>query len=560
MQGKVAPSDTTLSDPPLVWTNEERNRSPRAVIPILDQIAEHGQLASLCGLLPAVEPAGVRWLQQRVVNQAFQGRLVLAVWPACPTGAPELGALWELQAQTLYRVEFRLLLCSGFPSTPGHSLCCVTFPSGDPLLFLGSDSLWQAAPVLSKAPNVAFKSEPLLLGRWSDWFNKTWECAIPLRQQSARIPALAPAKGTQEAAELWRTYERGCLQATVQPELSAVNAVADVQTEDEGKGPRKTATEQLGLKPLDPLQERLARLYNLGKLVQIDESTRRAPLHVPVTAELFGIPGIKTVGSVSREVRYQIKAFDENTYRTLDNIRKSTAELLPRFSFSLGRGVHWMPNAAWPLFATELEASEGEGKELLTRLVGEDATGYVQQRLPQIRAEANELYQEFKPGQKLPEPELLKIVSALTERIERALRGGLVPRVTPSLVGFAPASGSTWISQWGQAYSLLLGIATHARKALTQHFYYFRGLSVDRDELLTAMDVCADHLLQADVRWNSRAEALKELDELKDIQRMEPRSDETDDELLKRKCAAILNLMAGAPTSLFEISEQRSAR
>ena len=137
-----------------------------------------------------------------------------------------------------------------------------------------------------------------LLDKWSDWFNKNWECAIPLRQQSARIPALAPARGTVEATEMWRAYERSCEQAIVQLELSAYEAVEDGQSEAERKDGHRSPTKELGLRRLDPLNA-LARLYRLGKLVLIDESSRQAPLHVPVTAELFGIPSLKTVGSVS---------------------------------------------------------------------------------------------------------------------------------------------------------------------------------------------------------------------------------------------------------------------
>ena len=242
-------------------------------------------------------------------------------------------------------------------------------------------------------------------------------------------------------------------------------------------------------------------------------------------------------------MRFRIKAFDDETDRKLDNIRESTSKLLPRFSYSLGHGAHWMPDTAWPL--RELRESESEGQGLLKHLVADDAAGYVKGRLPQIRAEANELYQEFRPGERLSERELVKITTALTERIEHALEGGLVSRVTRSSIGFQAASNSNWISQWGQAYTLLVGIATHARKALTTEFYFFRGLGVDRDELLSAMDVCAAHLLRPDVRWTSRPDALKELDQLKLIQQMKARSGETEDALQKRRCEAILKLMDG---------------
>lgn len=175
-------------------------------------------------------------------------------------------------------------------------------------------------PAIDEA-HLVTEADPLVIDQFVSWFSRLVATAAPLTAETARIPALVPAPGTQEGAEMWDQYIARCRLAAsaavvagrsaasaASPQSPIVESVAVV----EGR-----LREELKIPKPDPLLHSLVQLFEKGDLVTIDKGSRIPPLVVPIKAEWFGIPSFREVGVVSREVRYKISILDEKTNRAL---------------------------------------------------------------------------------------------------------------------------------------------------------------------------------------------------------------------------------------------------
>jgi hypothetical protein len=300
--------------------------------------------------------------------------------------------------------------------------------------------------------------------------------------------------------------------------------------------PAVSPTEALGVPVLDELGRRLTELYARGNLVTIDKASRIPPLDAPIKPEWLGVESLRQEGSVRREIKYRISVLDEPTLKKLENQRTKARDVLAQLSFSMGDNLHWMPNKARSLFEAELTRVNQEGRDLVLKAVGPDAGEFVSRQAQRVERDLNRMYQDFYPGQQLGSETVAKVLADLTERLSRALGEHLLPKVSYAGVQFAVAGTSEWESPWGQALVLLLSIVEYPRKALTDG-YFLRGLRVDRDTLLAAMDVCQDRAFQNGNRFEAE-------EELKCIDRIMNSSASARD-----KCQALLKLMAGAQIS-----------
>ena len=90
------------------------------------------------------------------------------------------------------------------------------------------------------------------------------------------------------------------------------------------------------------------------------------------------------------------------------------------------------------------------------------------------------------------------------------------------------------------ARCLLVSVAEYPRKAMKDYNYFFRGLKVEPEELLEAMNVLDDHIVSRASDRRAEQIAKDELDCLEAIE---------DSELRDRdKCAAIVSLLNGSKT------------
>ena len=226
--------------------------------------------------------------------------------------------------------------------------------------------------------------------------------------------------------------------------------------------------------------------------------------------------------------------FDEVTIKKIDRLRRVSGEVLPRFSFSLADGVRWMPQKAMPLFEAALSITHDEVKQLLGQTLGNDIEAFLGSQYERIRADAQRMYEAYHPGGKIPDTAVHSILNELKLRLDKTQSLKLIPTVAYSPVAFNPSQKSEWSSPWGQAFTLLKGVAEFPREAMTDKFFW-RGMRTNEDALIHAMDVAGDHLVP---EYGSRKALQRAAEELAWIKALEESPGEPLD-----KCRALWALI-----------------
>ena len=104
------------------------------------------------------------------------------------------------------------------------------------------------------------------------------------------------------------------------------------------------------------------------------------------------------------------------------------------------------------------------------------------------------MYEAYHPGGKIPDTAVHSILEELKLRLDKTQSHKMIPTVAYSPVAFNPSQKSEWSSPWGQALTLLKGVAEFPREAMTNRFFW-QGVRTNEDELILAMDVAGDHLV-----------------------------------------------------------------
>jgi hypothetical protein len=92
-----------------------------------------------------------------------------------------------------------------------------------------------------------------------------------------------------------------------------------------------------------------------------------------------------------------------------------------------------------------------------------------------------------------------------------------MPTLAYSPVAFNPSQKSEWSSPWGQAFSLLKGVAEFPRLAMTNRFFW-SSVHTNEEALIHAMDVAGDHLVAEYGSRNATKRAEKELSLIKELE------------------------------------------
>ncbi|MCL6561026.1 MAG: hypothetical protein K6U74_20010 [Firmicutes bacterium] len=503
----------------------------------------------LFGIGYDVDDRGVDWLAGLLEAQSFRCKLIIVLYPACATRQEHLIRLTYLEEASHGRLEVRLFPV--FALNGPLSVLGFLNPEGtERLMVIGSaPNLGAAEPVPGEA-NFLFRPEPSLFDVWCAWFNQLWEISVPLREESVAVPPLVPAKGSPEAGKMWAEYLESCYALASRGKEEEL--FGDEQTEDSALPPQGlfqfsaaaegqiSATAELGIPRLDPLEKRVAQLYKKGFLVSFDKESRPRPLEIPVKPEWLEVERSRRVGAATRSVAYRVSIFDEADLRSLKRKKEAARELLKRFSFSLADGQWWIPCRAVTLFEKELERVNSEGLEQLGKIIGNDTKKFLENRKEKILKDLEVMYREFHPGKPLPKESAKNILSAVENRLQEIGKERLLPKVSYAEVGFSHIAETRWRSPWAQVLALLSDIAEFPRKAMTDIFF-LRGVRVEFEELIEAMDVCDDVIVKL---WREgsyarvKDRAARELVLLKEImsEQVEPRA----------KCEAILGLIDGA--------------
>lgn len=475
---------------------------------------------SIFGVVSAIDKKAVDWMEGYLSdNPKAQLRLVISIHPTCRTTEADLQNLLRLVERHGQRADYRV-----FPEASlldrSSNLLCLCGADGQTAMSVGPTENMGFAQASPSQANLVTAVTAATFEACRKWFDYLWAISGPLRPELvAAMPHSVLPQGDLLAAQLWDDYRQQCLstdpvdqvQVVVNPETGEVELV------DGYNYPAESPTEAMGVPKLDRLSDAVARVFERGVLVSMDKVSRIPPLEAPVKPEWFGVDSFRKTGMVKSQTSFKVSPFDAATIKKIDRLRRVSGEVLPHFSFALADGVRWMPQKAIPLFEAALSMTNDEVKQLLGQTMGDDIYAFLGSQHERIRADAQRMYEGYHPGGKIPDSAVNSILDELQVRLERTRVHKLMPTVAYSPVAFNPSQKSEWSSPWGQAFSLLKGVAEFPREAMTNRFFW-SSLRTNEEALIHAMDVAGDQLVPEYGTRNGTKRAERELSLIKELE------------------------------------------
>ena len=553
---------TECVKPPFLWPDCRRLAACSGPDLNLDAVLADAQL--LLGVVHDLTAVGVlrlaEWLKTKTTSDGNgsgqpsvgqkKARLVVMLYPTCPTGTDTLLELLHLQGVNP-GLEVRLVTC-GMLDRPEGVVTCYKQAETLPVMLLGSAAGFESPTDNPAHLTLAFTPEATLAADWASWFDVRWLQAVPLTQDRTSIPSLVRPQGTEEGARLWRDYARliGPGLQNDQPVTVTVDPTTGIVSAKKPDGtPVTTISSEHELPKVSPVYRKLVQLFEKGHLVSIDKNTRLRPLEVPVKPKWFGLETMRQIGTVKREVSYRISQLREDELKSLENRRKKMSELLELFSFSLADGQRWMPATAETLFQQECKRINDEAKGILDKLVAGNLAAFMASRREVVRQDADRMYRELFPDRKLSDEALDEIMTDLRKRFEEAQQRSFLPKLSFCRVSLPPQSQApSWKSQLGSAFHLLLSIVRYPRKAYENGQFFGRGTKVQPMHILTAMNVLDDPFTACFQSPQAKIAAQAELEECDAI--------ESADAKVEDKCERLFALLGqiNTPSALVKQS------
>ena len=506
-------------------------------------------MASILGIVSGIDDRGVTWLEAFLKQRSeLVVRIILAVYAGCPTRSHHLTRLLDFQTQAAGKVIFRILpKISTGAVAPANCLTAVPVDRTAPVFLFGPTPNFSIDGADRTQVNMAFKAEIALFDRWNHWFNKTWKQAAPLTEATADIPALIPAPGSPEAADLWKEFCDRCAKSK-QPVL------VKSEPEDGQDGKEPEDLEDSTPIPLpDPLVDRMNRLLEKGKQVTIAQSSMAQPLEIPVSPRLLGLEAEHRDGTVVQRQSFRISVFTKEELKKIEGYRKGTQTIIKKLGLPLEKGLYWMPDQVISIFKKEIERKNEEAKNTLLWLVGENARSFVEDKKNQIEEDLIKVSERLGGGGYVSLQTLRKVTDDLSSRIQSALDERLLAQVTPSRVQFDLMEKEGWQAPWAQAEKLMLALVRFPRQVILGT-KALSGLQTSESEILTAMNIVDDIILEKEKedRWGAEDRSRSELEIL---ERIENANIEGRD-----RCEAIFMLIDEKPPIDIRNSSQEESR
>jgi len=200
--------DLTLDPvPPFVWPDPRVFGGSHAYTSAVPYDSVISRARGLAGVVSGVDLQGARWLAALVRIRNLQSRLVIVLYPACPTRAEVLDALHAVQSivpEPTGRVpgpalvELRLLPFEEPSGDFPNSLCVVDAEGREPCLIMGSAANFGLGSGESAHLNLVFHPEPSLLEAWRNWFEWVWSGEIGM----PRVCCFSGARSRNEKGDL----------------------------------------------------------------------------------------------------------------------------------------------------------------------------------------------------------------------------------------------------------------------------------------------------------------------------------------------------------------------
>lgn len=500
--------------PPLIWPSSA-GQEHRECAQILQRTFEHA--TTILGVTGAVDYRGVDWLLE-FLGQDFdpQVLVVLAVFGGCPTRRDDLARLLDLQERVEDdRIQFRILPMSGGSGTPANCLVSIPAAGTAPILVAGPTPNFGVDEVDCTQVNLCFEAESTLFDQWRIWFDEIWLKSAPLTKDTVDIPALVPATGTPAATAQWQTYCDLCAQPVQRRDGQLPvrdPETGEVHSDQGGDGSEDPPpTEIAKLPKLDPLQDRVVRLFRAGQQVTISYSSAARPLVVPIKPSLLRQAAKIQDGTIVQRQSFSISAFSDNELKTIKSYRQSSRTIIEKLALPLATGVYWLPKEAAKIFEQEWQAKNREAKDMLNQVIGGSVENFVDRKVRSIKDDLNNVFWRLGGVGQVSGSALREVVADLERRIGHAIEGQFVAPVTFSEVQFLPQTQLDGQAPWAQAEKLVLGLARFPRKVIAHPKRSLSGLMTPDREILTAMDVEHDAILRdVETRLESERRARSE--------------------------------------------------
>jgi hypothetical protein len=504
---------------------------------------------SLFGVTPALTIRGVDVLEEWLkANPDLKASVIIIVYPICATRQSDLDHLHAVVKRHADRLAAQVWPLEQVTDRSINALCFSTKNSDTVHIVVGPSEGLGLDPWGDGHLNFAFRADPSLVEAFRRHFDWLWTLSCEINSlRATAIPDLLLPQGSEEGARMWQAYMNELLSAAANtdvPRLVAhvVPETGEVTIKSADGVVQQSPTERLGIKKLDLLADRVARLYDRGTLVSIDKLSRIPPLDAPLDPGLFGDASELHQGNVTRKVSMRVSVLDENTLKEIDTRRQGLRTLLTKFTFGVADNIRWMPATARELFESELRKLNEQGKKLISDLLRGDVDAFLKGKHNGLVRDLNAMYSQLGGRGQVTEDVIAKVVENLKNRLTMAQKNNFMPKLSYSSISFA-YTDNEFASPWQQAYSLLSDIATFPRNALTDNFF-FRGLKTPEEELIKAMNVADDALLHDSGTFKLKDRCKTELDLLSKIEKasVEP----------KMRCDLVWKTIDGAPVRSIE--------
>jgi hypothetical protein len=476
----------------------------------LERLTSHLEQAdSLQGLLVDLTARGIDVLRRAIGGQKpFKGYLVVALTPAGPTRQEDLLELLNLRDEYQgenFSLELRLLpLLSGVTATTRHaimppsSLLLRNSRNQTCSLWLGSNGdLDTHRPYHCASLNLLVPLTPLLADSWQHQFDYVAAKSAPLRAESLAIPALVPAPGELAAAQQWQAYCQDLFaQDSLLPgtEVTVDQKTGTILAVEADGTPVPLPSQSMGTSPLPKARREILPVFEKGALASVDETSRIRPLTIPVKSFLFDQQAEKQIGAVKQKQSFTLELLDAATAREIERCR-NIGPTLALFSFSLGHGIHWVPNAVRPLLEAERKKMEQDAQAALGAISKQGVDAWVESQWTRYERDLRSMYRTINGGQGEPSPKSMEAVrtEAIT-RLNAAIKGPLVPSV--SYGAFVPEirQSAEGIAGLGKVLELLSSAAVTLRQPYADNFFQrnFSKRATKLEDWETAMNILAD--------------------------------------------------------------------
>ncbi len=210
-------------------------------------------------LVRDLDDVGAGFLLEIASCNRCRHRVVLAVYPGCPTRAEILRRLLE----GLGRIERPGLEVRLLPVGAADRVQNVLWRGvrdGRALLTVGpTGNLWCQDPA-PPALNLDFRPSFGLESRVSEWLKRLWARAVPLTRETCGVPEFAMTSASLDVVMKWETYVAQCEETRRTEEVAARSSVEPAEADDQRAGGETSRTRSVREeRPSPELCRRVAR-------------------------------------------------------------------------------------------------------------------------------------------------------------------------------------------------------------------------------------------------------------------------------------------------------------